>query len=104
MREVVVPLAGIAAARVNRAWWRWPRGPRLVLTAADLRAFEAVAGQAGLRVDHPAELVLRMRRADHAAAIEFAGELELALAERALQAAERGSELPTATEQRALPE
>jgi hypothetical protein len=59
-----------------------------VLTAADLRAFEEVAGQAGLSLDHPAELALRLRSEDRAAGNEFVGELELALAERALAAAE----------------
>ena len=48
----------------------------------------AVAGAAGLSLDHPAELALRLRGADRALGSEFVGELELALAERALAAAE----------------
>ena len=87
VREVVIPLNAIAGATV-RWQWRWPPGPYLVLTAADLRAFEDVAGAAGLSLNHPAELALRLRRADRALGSEFAGELELALAERALAAAE----------------
>ena len=88
VREVVVPLSAVAGASVR--WrWRWPPGPYLVLTAADLRAFEEVAGAAGLSLDHPAELALRLRRADRALGSEFAGELELAIAERALAAAEQ---------------
>jgi len=87
VREVVIPLSAIAGANVRWSW-RWPPGPYLVLTAADLRAFEEVAGTAGLNLDHPAELVLRLRRSDRALGVEFAGELELALAERAIAAAE----------------
>jgi hypothetical protein len=97
VREVVVPLTGLAGATVRGGWRRWLRGPQLVLTAADLRAFEGVAGQGGLRLDHPAELVLRLRHADRAAAGEFAGELELALAERALHAAEERESLASAS-------
>jgi hypothetical protein len=48
----------------------------------------AVAGAAGLSLEHPAELALRLRGADRTLGSEFAGELELALAERALAAAE----------------
>ena len=87
VREVVIPLTAIAGAVVK--WnWRWPPGPCLVLTAADLRAFEEVAGAAGLSLDHPAELQLRLRRSDRALGVEFAGELELAIAERDIAAAE----------------
>jgi hypothetical protein len=56
------------------------------VTAADLRAFEPVVGKGGLRLDHPAELVLRLRLRDRIAAQEFAADLELALAENALAA------------------
>ena len=87
VREVVIPLSAIAGANVRWSW-RWPPGPYLVLTAADLRAFEEVAGTAGLNLDHPAELVLRLRRSDRALGVDFAGDLELALAERAMAAAE----------------
>ena len=83
VREVVIPLTAIAGAVVKWSW-RWPPGPCLVLTAADLRAFEEVAGAAGLSLDHPAELQLRLRRSDRALGVEFAGELELAIAEREL--------------------
>ena len=39
VREAVIPLSAVAGATVR--WrWRWPPGPYLVLTAADLRAFE----------------------------------------------------------------
>ena len=87
VREVVIPLGAVAGASVR--WrWRWPPGTYLVLTAADLRAFEEVAGAAGLSLDHPAELALRLRGADRALGSEFAGELELALSERELAAAE----------------
>ena len=88
VREVVLPLSAIGGATVQWRWWKWPPGPYLVLTAADLRAFEEVAGAAALSLDHPAELALRLRRADRALGTEFAGDLELAVAERALAAAE----------------
>ena len=95
VREAVIPLSAVAGATVRWQWWRWPPGPYLVLTAADLRAFEEVAGAAGLSLNHPAELALRLRGADRALGNEFAGELELALAERALEAAEGNPMLAT---------
>jgi hypothetical protein len=67
----------------------WPPRWQLVLQAADLQAFRALADEAGLPLDHPAELVLDLRRTDRGLARQFAAELELALAEDALQAAER---------------
>jgi hypothetical protein len=66
-----------------------------VLTAADLRAFEEVAGAAGLSLDHPADLQLRLRRSDRALGVEFAGELELAIAERELAEQQGLGELGT---------
>ena len=88
VREVAIPLAGLAAASVRSSWWRLGRKVRLVLTAADLRVFEALAGEGGLRLSHPAELVVEVRPVDRHAAEEFAGDLELALAEGALREAE----------------
>ena len=93
VREVVIPLAALGGGRVRASWWPWSAG-RIVLTAADLRAFEAVAGETGLRLDHPAELVFRVRRADLDLAHEFVGEVEMALADRALQAAQEPGQLP----------
>lgn len=88
VREVEVPLAAVASARVRWLWRRWPPGYHLVVTGADLRAFEEAAGATGLQLDHPAELVLRIARGQRLSAREFAGEVELAVAERALRAAE----------------
>ncbi len=93
VREAVVPLAALAGAEVRAGGWHWFH-PRVVLTAADLRAFEDVAGAAGLRLDHPAMLVLDIRRGDGLAAREFAADLNLALAERALGSAESPRALP----------
>lgn len=93
VREVVVPLSALAGAQVRNLWWRWPPGPHLVLTAADLRAFEEVAGEGGLRLDHPAELTLYLRRNERLPGREFAAELEMALAERALTAADDAARL-----------
>jgi hypothetical protein len=83
VREVSIPLEGVAGASVRRRWWEWPSPPRLVLTAADLRAFEAVTSEGGMTLQHPAELVLRLRRRDRLAAEEFTAELSLAVAELA---------------------
>jgi hypothetical protein len=88
IREVVIPISALAGAQVRWAWLAWPPGHRLVLTAADLRAFEQIAGTGGLSLDHPAELTVHVRRSDRLAAREFVSELELAVAEIALQAAE----------------
>ena len=78
--EIVIPLAKVAGAFVlERRWWRL-LGPRLVITAADLLAFEEIAGQQGLKLKHPAKLVLRVKRSDRLIAEEFAADLALALA------------------------
>lgn len=80
VRETSVPLEGVAGAAVRRSRWGFLRGPRLVVTAADLVAFDEVAGGAGLKLKHPAKLVLRIKPADRLLAEEFAAELSLALA------------------------
>jgi len=85
VREVVVPLEAVAGAVVRRRWWEVFRAPRLILTGADLQAFEEVAGEGGLRLEHPAELVVKLRRSDRMLAEEFAAELVLAVAERSLE-------------------
>ena len=82
VRQVTIPLNGIAGALVRRRWWEWPGRVRLELIAADLRAFEEVAGQAGLRMVHPAQLGLKVNGRDRLAAEEFAAEIALVLAER----------------------
>ena len=89
VREERIPLAGLAGANIGWQWLRWPPGPSLVLRAADLRAFEGLAGGAGLVLEHPAELTLGIRRRDRGLAREFAAELEMHLADQALKAAER---------------
>lgn len=80
--EFSLPLSSLASATVKASWWR--RHVRLSLIASDLRAFESIAGQGGLKLEHPAELVVNVRRGDLAAAQDFAGELELAIAEQAI--------------------
>ncbi len=80
VKEIVIPLAQVAGAFVpQRRWWKLA-GPRLVITAADLLAFEKIAGQQGLKLKHPSKLVLRIKRADRLIAEEFAAELALTLA------------------------
>jgi len=85
VQEVAVPLGAVAGATVRRPWWLFGAGLRLVLTAADLQAFDIVAGEGGLKLSHPAELVLRLRRRDALAAEEFTAELALAVAELPLK-------------------
>lgn len=88
VQEMVIPLTSVAGAVVPRQrWWRFV-GPRLVLTATDLLAFEKIAGQQGLKLKHPAKLVLRIRRADRLIAEEFAAELALTLARTLVEGAE----------------
>lgn len=94
VREVILPLGALAGAEVRAGGWRRLRGAQVVLTASDLRAFEEIAGAAGLRLDHPATLVLGIRRSERLAAREFAADLNLALAERALRRAESPGPLP----------
>ena len=84
VQEVVLPLRVVAGAKVRRPWWLFGTGLRLALTAADLQAFEEVAGEGGLKLAHPAELVFRLRRRDALAAEEFTAELALAKAEMSL--------------------
>ena len=89
VREIVLPLRAIAGARVRRPWWLFGAGLRLVLTAADLQAFDELAGEGGLKLAHPAEVVLRLRKRDALTAEEFTAEVTLALAEMSLPAADR---------------
>ena len=94
VRGIEIPLSGVAGAMVRRRWWAPWGAPTLVLRAADLRAFEEVAGEGGLKLGHPAELVLGLRRTDLLVAEEFSAELALAVAERALAADEDAPPLP----------
>ena len=80
VREIVIPLAKVAGVAVPpRRWWHIA-APRLVIAASDLLAFEKIAGEQGLKLKHPAKLVLRVKRADRLIAEEFAAELSLAVA------------------------
>jgi hypothetical protein len=95
MRDVPVPVRMLGDARVrSRGRWWWQRW-ELVLTARDLVAFDRLAGDDGFVFDHPAELVLPVRRSDVALANDFASEVELAIAELALADAEDASALPS---------
>jgi hypothetical protein len=107
VREVVLPLGAVAGAQLRWEWRRWPPRRVLVLTAADLRAFQSLAGETdgpGLVLEHPAELTVELRRSDRAAAREFVAELELALAEHALLIAERHAAIGPGREPPAGPE
>ena len=101
VREEEVPLSAVAGAYVRRRrWWEFWRGPRLVLTAADLQAFDEIVGEEGLRLSHPAEMVVGLRRGDGILAEEFTAEVTLALAELA---ASRYQALPRGQEESASP-
>jgi len=102
VRETVVPLRMVAGAVVRRRWWDWLLGPRLVLTAASLSAFEDLAGRDGLSLHHPAELVLRLRRSDRLAAEEFGAELALAIATLGVATAEKEATMLDDEQSRAL--
>lgn len=86
VRTTAVPLAALASARLDERWWR--RQASLVITAADLAAFDGVAGADGLQLDHPGELRVPVARAAREQARSFTNELEFALAEIAMQRAE----------------
>ena len=89
VEDVELPLDGLAGAQVRWRILPWPPRWQLVLRAADLRAFERLAGAARLPLTHPAELVLDLRHRDRAVAREFALDLSLALADEAVRLAER---------------
>lgn len=86
VRATAVPLGALSSARLEERWWR--RGAWLVIMAADLAAFDGVAGADGLQLDHPGELRVPVARAAREQARSFVSELEYALAELAIQRAE----------------
>ncbi len=89
VREITVPLGRISGASLQRRVLGRLVAPRLILTAADLTAFEGLAGAEGLGLAHPAELVLTLRRGDRLPAEEFSAELALALAHLELPGREK---------------
>lgn len=97
VREVTVPISALASAVIRASWWPWSKAARLILTAADLRSFESISGANGLRLEHPAQLILDIRKADRATALEFAADIENAMADEAMRtsaALERNRSLP----------
>ena len=75
LREVRVPVAAVRRVRLRRGWLR----TRLVIAAADLRAFEPFSAWL-----IGSELVLTVPRAERAAAADLASSVELALSTRLL--------------------
>ena len=104
VRELSLPLSALAGAEARWSWLPWPPGRYLVLTGADLRAFEELAGKEGLALKHPAEFEIRIGNDSRFAALEFASELKLALADRALRAAETAHLEHQSNEPRSLEE
>ncbi len=88
VREATIPIASVSGAVVRSPRWRFGRARCLVLTAADLRAFEGLTGPGGLELAHPAQLVLDVRKQDNDAARELATQVELAIGDHALRIAE----------------
>ena len=88
VREATIPIASVSGAAVRSPRWGRGRPGRLVLTAADLRAFEGLTGPGGLELAHPAQLVLEVKTEDRDAARELAMQVELALGDHALRIAE----------------
>ena len=84
VRDATIPLSAIEGVIVRRPWWRFWSGPRIVLVASDFRALEAIAAEEGIRLAHPAKLVMAVRRGDALVAAEFVAELDIAIAEREL--------------------
>jgi hypothetical protein len=101
VRATVVPLGALATVRVERR--RWRRSMDLVITASDLAAFDALAGQEGLQLAHPGELRLPVAPSARGQADEFASELALAIAQLALTRVEASaSTLPRETRDTAI--
>jgi hypothetical protein len=109
VREVTLPLSALAGASVRRVWQRWWFGEVFVLTAADLKAFDALTEEGdlpGLMLEHPAEIVLEVRRTDRDQLREFVSKLRLAISENRLAAFEElrhehglsGREMPPLSE------
>jgi len=87
VRHVELPLTALGRAWLREPrWLRRFRGSRLVLTATDLRAFEGFAGPEGLGLEHAGRVELRIAREDRLEAAEFLAELEMAQAQRLLDA------------------
>jgi hypothetical protein len=95
VREATIPIASVSGAVVRSPRWRLGRARRLILTAADLRAFEGLTGPGGLELAHPAQLVLDVRKQDKDAARELATQVELAIGDHALRIAEGDDAAPT---------
>jgi len=82
VNEVFIPLRGLAGAAVKKRLLS--SRLHLVLRASDLRAFAELAGRTGMSLAHPAELVLEIPGRDREALNEFVADLNLAIAEIAL--------------------
>lgn len=92
LREVSLPLSALSGARLRRNWRKWFLGHSLILNAADLQAFDVLTGNEGvpgLVLEHPAELILEIRREDRSLARNFVSELRLAISEYLLQESEK---------------
>ena len=115
VREVALPLSALAGAGIRRVWRRWRFAEALVLTAADLRAFDALTGEGdlpGLVLEHPAEILLEVRSTDRTLVREFVSALRLAISEHLLASYEEqlqehrllGAQLPPVEASRAADE
>lgn len=99
--EVLIDLTRLGSAQMRRVWLRWPPGWYVALTARDLKVLEPLARTGGIPLDHPAELLLPVRRKMLDLAREFVAELNLAVADRILARAEESRLLPPNLERNA---
>ncbi|MBX2821597.1 MAG: hypothetical protein KTR29_18005 [Rhodothermaceae bacterium] len=92
MREHVIPISKLSEVRVRRRRFMIPPRRTLVLVSSDLQVFDPLTGDGevpGLALQHPAELVIQVRRADHQLLEEFASQLRMAISEQVLDSLEQ---------------
>jgi len=83
--EATIAIGDLARVDLRRdAWWRRPRGARLVLEAADPRAFAALVGPNGLLNADAVTLALGIGPRDRDAGRELAADLGIAIGDLAL--------------------
>ena len=107
VREVEIPLIKLSDARVKRIWYRLPPREALVLTASDLQTFEVVTAEdqiPGLALNHPAELVLEVRRRDRKLLHNFVSALRVSISERVLASLGKELEAHKGSDQKSVPE
>lgn len=91
IREIEIPLEKLSGARIKRIWYRVPPKEVLLITTSDLQTFSKFTIEdkvPGLASDHPAELVLEIRRSDRKRWHVFCSALRFAISEQMLASME----------------